>query len=88
MSSFISKWNCNIHVLCYPCAVVLVMQELFKKFAKRVSEHLMVNAGDLQRSSIEAEAETLLVDYFKRFGKFSSENDFKKLDNILMVRFK
>lgn len=60
------------------------MQELFKKFAKKVSEHLMTNVGDLQRMSLESEAQKLLADYFKRFGKFSSEADFKKLDKILV----
>lgn len=54
-------------------------------FAKRVSEHLM-GKGRVTSDSGEKEAKVLLKMYFERYGKFTSENDMKKVDGLLRNR--
>ena len=54
-------------------------------FAKRVSEHLM-EQSEVTPESSETEALRILKLYFERIGKFSCEEDVKKLDQILHAR--
>lgn len=64
----------------------MVLQPLFKMFAKRVSEHLLSKLGDTEEESGEMEARTFLKLYFEKFGKFSCDSDLKKVDGLLSGR--
>lgn len=65
--------------------LISVVQDLFKKFAKRVSEHLMSKSGTASDSN-QTEAKSLLSLYFKKFGKFTCDDDIKKVDELLQAR--
>ena len=54
-------------------------------FAKRVSEHLM-GKDRVTSDSGEKEAKVLLKTYFERYGKFTSESDLSKVDEVLRNR--
>lgn len=59
-------------------------KELFKKFAKKLSEHVMSNWSDSNHdnSSLDVKIKTILIKYFGRFSEVSSESDLDNLDRV------
>ncbi len=60
------------------------LQELFKKFAKKVSEHVMSSWSDSNHdhNSLDTKIKTILIKYFGRFNDISTEGDIDKLERV------
>lgn len=57
------------------------MQDLFKKFAKKVAEQLM-NYSDSDKAELDREIKKMLRKYFTKFGQVSAEGDLEKLNHL------
>lgn len=62
------------------------VQELFKKFAKKTAEHLMLSCEQTgeedSRGDLDREANTVLQRYFSQFSQVKTEEDLKKLNQL------
>ncbi len=62
---------------------ILLLQEIFKKFAKRMSEYLLTTADHTHESGYHDVVSPIIQKYFNTFKQFSSSDDLSKLDKFL-----